>query len=104
MQAGRSKQRSTEAAAAELLRRFGANLRNARIAAGMSQSGLALAASTSQPRVSRAEQGRVNLTVAAMVELATAVHADVMGLLAPTGNPRTKTRRGSGNLLLRNMP
>ena len=68
-------------ASGELRILFGANLRQARQKAGLSQEDVAGHAGIHQPRVSEAECGVFNVTLETMVILADAVGVEVWQLL-----------------------
>ena len=67
----------------ETLRLFGARVREARIAAEMTQADLAKAASLKQPDVARIEKGEGNPTLAKLERLAAAVGKPLHSLLTP---------------------
>lgn len=66
----------------EILVRFGANLRAARERSGLTQAAFGREIGMDQSYLSRIEQGTVNLTVETMVQLANAVNADVLEMMA----------------------
>ena len=74
-------------ASAELRVLFGANLRQARHKAGLSQEDVAAHAGIHQPRVSEAECGVYNVTLETMVILADAVGVEVWQLLRSRRRP-----------------
>lgn len=65
----------------ELRRNFGANLRAARLAAGMTQAQLAKGAGLTQQFVSLIESGRMNLTLSTMALLAKVLGREVAVML-----------------------
>lgn len=86
--------RPKSAVAANLLRRFGANLAAARLRAGLTQQELADLAGVPQPYISDIERGKQNITVQTMTDLSTAVREDVIVLMAGTGKTRGATTKG----------
>lgn len=60
---------------------FGQNCRTARIKAGLSQEEVSIRTGIPQPRLSKIEQGKQNLTIDTMIVLATAVGCDLAYLL-----------------------
>jgi transcriptional regulator with XRE-family HTH domain len=86
-----------EAPGAELQKLFGANLRAARMKAGLSQTDVAALSGIAQQSISQIEAGQHNLTLKTMDKLARVVSRDVTQLLrtkrpSPTSTAR-KTQR-----------
>lgn len=69
----------------ELQRKFGVDLREARVAAGLPQQEVAQVLGTSYQNVSKAELGRSNLTIDVMQRLAVAVRCSLVLHLNPDG-------------------
>ena len=70
----------------ELCALIGANFRQARVKAKLTQAGVAVRTGFQQPYISAIESGQQNLTVSTMVVLARAVGTDVRTLLKrPSG-------------------
>lgn len=74
-------------ATVELLRRFGADFKAARLDAGLSQRQIAAAIDTVRQTVTKVEAGRLNLTVDVMQRLADAVGRELELVLTPRGTP-----------------
>lgn len=74
----------------------GANLRAARIAAGLTQSGLAREAQTSEKLIGDCEAGRRIPRLENLVELAWVVDVSVDDLATPAGERRRRRRRTGG--------
>jgi transcriptional regulator with XRE-family HTH domain len=70
----------------ELRRRFGANFREARQQAGLTQAQVAERIGGGRAYVGRVERGAHNITIETMAELARAVERDVADLLRPKKN------------------
>lgn len=86
--------RPKSAVAANLLRRFGANLAAARIRAGLTQQELADLAGVTQPYISAVESGRQNLTLQSMTDLSAVVREDVIDMMTGTRKTPGATTRG----------
>lgn len=69
----------------DLQRKFGVDLREARVAAGLTQQEVAQVLGTSYQNVSKAELGRSNLTIDVMQRLAVAVRCSLVLHLNPDG-------------------
>jgi transcriptional regulator with XRE-family HTH domain len=65
---------------------FGQNCRAARVKAGLSQEEISIRTGIPQPRVSRIEQGKQNLTIDTMIILAKALGRDLAYLLQKPRN------------------
>jgi transcriptional regulator with XRE-family HTH domain len=86
--------RPKSAVAANLLRRFGANLAAARIRAGLTQQELADIAGVDQSYISAVERGAQNITVQSMANLSHAVREDVIEMMTVTRKTRGATTKG----------
>ena len=76
---------SDDPVARGMRRIFGANVRAARWALGLSQTDLARQVGTDQTDISEIERGTRNFTINTAVAIAGAVHADVKELLTDHG-------------------
>lgn len=71
-----------EPPSAELFERFGANFRDIRKEAGLTQAQVASLSGIEQTEISKIERGRVNMTLAKMQKLAKVVDHDVSVILS----------------------
>ena len=69
---------------------FGENLKAARLKCGLKQSEVAEQAGLTQQRLSKIENGRLNLTLRTMVRLANVVDHNVSAMLAKVKSVRSK--------------
>lgn len=75
----------------EIQRELARRIRDARVAAGLTQEDVAGTAGIDYKRFQRIEGGTVNLTVRTIMRIASALKMDFWSLLAPP--PRRKRRR-----------
>lgn len=83
----RSGEKIDSPATMELQRRFGADFKAARIAAGLTQADVARLIEAPDTNVSQVENGKRNLTIDAMRRLAVAVGCGLVLHLNPLGAP-----------------
>jgi transcriptional regulator with XRE-family HTH domain len=69
---------------------FGQNCKAARVKAGLSQEIVAARTGIPQPRISKIELGKVNITLETMMILARVVNQDLLELLRQTTKPRDR--------------
>lgn len=64
-----------------ILNKFGANIRKLREGKGLSQRELSYLCSIDNSKISKIEQGKINITVLTIIELSTALEIPAMELL-----------------------